>query len=260
VPQAFKPPSRAVPRPASGPSTVQPEAGAEPDADGSDRGLADSRASTARDRLVNEALRLFAAQGFAKTSVREIAQAAQVNVAAIRYYFGDKAGLYRAVFFEPLEASGGRRPLACEAEQLGASDGPVGSLDAPLSALFSELLAPLREGERARLCIQLHFREMLEPTGLWEEEIEHEIRPLHEALLHSLQRHFGLPEPDRELQRLALSIAGLGVHLHVASDVIDRLAPSLSVGPDTVQEWGERLVCYALGMVQAEQQRRQPAA
>ena len=213
--------------------------------------------SSARDRLVHQGLRLFAAQGFAKTSVREIADAAQVNVAAIRYYFGDKAGLYRAVFFEPLEASEEKRRQAREAATTPPTAGAA--LDDQLRILFGELLAPLREGERARLCIQLHFREMLEPTGLWEEEIEHEIRPMHEALLHSLQRHFGLPEPDRELQRLALSIAGLGVHLHVASDVIDRLAPSLSVGPDTVEEWGEQLMRYALAMVQAEQQRRREA-
>jgi len=40
-------------------------------------------------------------QGFAKTSIREIALAAQANVASISYYFGDKAGLYRAVFSDP---------------------------------------------------------------------------------------------------------------------------------------------------------------
>ena len=55
----------------------------------------------ARNRLLDAALTLFAEKGFAKTSTREIALAAQVNIASISYYFGDKAGLYRAVFADP---------------------------------------------------------------------------------------------------------------------------------------------------------------
>ena len=55
----------------------------------------------ARNRLLDSALALFAEKGFAKTSTREIAQAAQVNIASISYYFGDKAGLYKAVFTDP---------------------------------------------------------------------------------------------------------------------------------------------------------------
>ena len=53
-----------------------------------------------RERLLHAALALFAQQGFAKTSTREIAEAAGTNLAAIKYFCGDKAGLYRAVFFE----------------------------------------------------------------------------------------------------------------------------------------------------------------
>ena len=53
----------------------------------------------ARHQLLAAALRLFADHGFAKTSVHDIAQAAGANVEAIRYSFGDKAGLYRATFF-----------------------------------------------------------------------------------------------------------------------------------------------------------------
>ena len=56
----------------------------------------------ARARLLRAALRLFAHKGFAKTSTREIAQAAGANIAAIQYYFGDKAGLYSATFSEPM--------------------------------------------------------------------------------------------------------------------------------------------------------------
>src|SRR5215216_4026858 len=56
----------------------------------------------ARAHLLLVALRLFSEKGFAKTSIRDIAHAAGANVAAISYYFGDKAGLYRAVFTELL--------------------------------------------------------------------------------------------------------------------------------------------------------------
>lgn len=209
-----------------------------------------------RERLLQSALRLFAAQGYAQTSTREIAEAAQVNVAAISYHFGDKAGLYRAVFFEPLDTPPGPADATT-----GPWDALAGlPLEPVLHAMFDGLLAPLRQGETARLCIQLHFREMLEPTGLWDEEIEREIRPMHLALLRALQAHFGLAEPDDELVALALSIAGLGVHLHVAGDVIDRLAPDLSVGAASVPVWSRRLVMYALAMVDAEARRRASAA
>ena len=52
----------------------------------------DSPPEDSRERLMLAALRLFASQGYAKTSTRELAEAASVNVAAISYYFGDKAG------------------------------------------------------------------------------------------------------------------------------------------------------------------------
>jgi AcrR family transcriptional regulator len=54
-----------------------------------------------RERLLLTAMRLFAEQGFAATSTRGIAIAAGTNIASISYYFGDKAGLYRAAFTEP---------------------------------------------------------------------------------------------------------------------------------------------------------------
>ncbi|MBK9574006.1 MAG: TetR family transcriptional regulator [Rhodoferax sp.] len=46
----------------------------------------------ARNRLLDAALEPFAEKGYSKTSTREIASAAQVNIASISYYFRDKAG------------------------------------------------------------------------------------------------------------------------------------------------------------------------
>lgn len=50
---------------------------------------------SARSRLVQAALRLFAEKGYEAAGTREIAEAAGANISAIRYYFGDKAGRSR---------------------------------------------------------------------------------------------------------------------------------------------------------------------
>lgn len=50
------------------------------------------------DRILDAAEALFAAQGYAATSIRAIARDAGVNLAAINYHFGSKQGLMEAVF------------------------------------------------------------------------------------------------------------------------------------------------------------------
>ena len=201
----------------------------------------------ARARLVAAGLRLFADQGFAKTSTRELAEAAGVNVAAISYYFGDKAGLYRAVFFEPFEAP--------DLDEARLAD-PALPLAEAVGAFIDVFMEPLKRGDEARLCMKLHFREMLEPTGLWEEELERDIKPMHHGLAALLARHFGLAEPDDDLHRLVFSLAGLGVHTHVGREVFDAVRPGLIDGGEGLQRWRDSLVMFALAMIEAERARR----
>src|SRR5215217_7090727 len=49
-------------------------------------------------QIIEVAERLFAKKGFAGTSVRDIAQEADVNVSMISYYFGSKEKLIEALF------------------------------------------------------------------------------------------------------------------------------------------------------------------
>jgi AcrR family transcriptional regulator len=205
-------------------------------------------AEPARARLLRSGLQLFAQQGFAKTSTRELAEHAGVNIAAISYYFGDKAGLYRAVFFEP---------LGSPEDDIARYAAPGLSLPQALAGFYASMLEPLKQGDTARLCMKLHFREMLEPTGLWQEEVAHGIRPMHDALVALLCRHFGLAQADDELHRLAVGITALGVHLHVGHDVIEEVAPQLQAGSHALDRWADRLVMYALAMIDAERRRRE---
>ena len=204
----------------------------------------------ARAHLLQTALRLFADKGFAKTSTREIALAAGANIAAISYYFGDKAGLYRAVFTEPMGSAG---------EDIALYDQPHLSLQQSLAEFFSGFLKPLQQGEPVQLCMRLHLREMLEPTGLWAEEIDNGIKPAHAALVKVLCRHLKLGKADDDVHRLAFSIVGLALQMFICRDVVHAIRPKLLARPAAINEWGERLQAYAAAMVEAETIRRKPA-
>lgn len=209
-----------------------------------DRGQRSDGEAT-RDRLLGVALSLFANQGYSRTSTRELAEAAQANIAAISYHFGDKAGLYRALFDEPM----------AQAEAARLAD-PALALPALLRTFYEGFLEPLSHGDEARLCMKLHLRELLEPTGLCDDGVVQSIRPQHEALTGALCRHLDAPHDDA-IDRLAVCLAGLAVHLHVGRDVIDGLAPRLMSMPAAVERWVETLTQYALSIIEGEKRRRQ---
>ncbi len=53
---------------------------------------------TKKEKLLSSAKKLFATQGFDKTSIREIAADAAVNSSMISYYFGGKEGMIEGIF------------------------------------------------------------------------------------------------------------------------------------------------------------------
>ena len=200
----------------------------------------------ARARLLHTALRLFAEKGFANTSTRELATAAGVNIAAISYYFGDKAGLYRAAYTEPMGSC----------SDMTVSDLSKVSLEDALRMMLTQIAEPMKQGDLVKLCTRLHFREMLEPTGLWAEEIDNGIRPAQAALVLVLCKHLDLAEPDDDVYRLSFSIVGLAIHLFVGRDIVQALQPQLLANPEAIDAYTERLLSYALAMVAGEKARR----
>jgi TetR/AcrR family transcriptional regulator len=58
---------------------------------------ADPADPSRRDQILDAAERLFAGQGFARTTIKQIGRAAGVNSALLYYYFADKDQLYREV-------------------------------------------------------------------------------------------------------------------------------------------------------------------
>jgi len=211
-----------------------------------------SDGAEARHRLLHTALRLFAQNGFAKTSIREIAREAGVNVSAISYYFGDKEGLYSATFNEPMGSDSNDLVAACNV--------PGQSLEATLRICMAAMIDPLKQGEIVRQCIQLHMREMLEPTSQWAKELERDIKGPHRAIVELLCRHLQVERADDDIHRLTFAITGLSMQLYVSQDFIEALRPSLLRTPRAIDTWADRLTGYAMALVQAETARRRQVA
>jgi TetR/AcrR family transcriptional regulator, regulator of cefoperazone and chloramphenicol sensitivity len=232
-------------------SKVAPQAA--PNASGATDAPASSKplrgdGAEARSRLLDAALMLFADRGFSATSIRDIAHAAQMNVASISYYFGDKAGLYRAVWTDP------RCNPDCGV--IDPADAEKMSLEQALRGLLGGMVEIHKQGELARRIMRLHYREMLEPTGVWQDEIDLNIKPAHMGLVRLLCHHLKVDEADDDIHSLAFSMAGLGMMLHVAGDVFAAIRPQLVASHQALDAYGERLVFHALALVEAERQRR----
>jgi AcrR family transcriptional regulator len=78
-----------------------------------------------RERILDAAERLFAQQGYSGTSLRTIIAEAQVNLAAVHYYFGSKGALLEAVFLRRAEPANQERLMLLERFEREAGDGAL---------------------------------------------------------------------------------------------------------------------------------------
>ncbi len=110
-----------------------------------------------RARLLDAAEPLFAQRGFAGVSVRDIASAAGVNVAAVNYHFQGKQSLYHAVLRRVVAAKRDRYLAAIRA----AASAPGASLDDLVASFyrvhFEDTLKTAQGGNFVKLLVrELH--------------------------------------------------------------------------------------------------------
>ena len=225
---------------------VQLPAGGDSDKPHTDGRLA--RGFDTRARLLDEALRLFAEKGYAQTSTREICVAAGANAASIHYYFSDKRGLYRAVYFAPIQQ------LMVAVREIAQAGEPF---QTTMSRTYDAFLAPLKHPDvRTMQILKLHFREQADPTGLVSDEVMTVVQSHFDAIVAMLARELGVADPDDDLRRLASSLIAVAVDFLTSADWLRRIAPGLHAGPDAIDLMSQRLSGYAVAMLAHERERR----
>ena len=153
-----------------------------------------------KDRILDEAEALFALSGYDAVSVREITSAANCNLAAVNYHFGNKQNLYLEVF-KSRWLPRAVRIQKCFRKSLAANGALTPST--VIESLAQAFIAgPLSEEER-RCHHQLISSEMAKPTEAFKMIADQALRPLFDSLFEDLRSV--LPD-DIEEERLALNI------------------------------------------------------
>ena len=175
-----------------------------------------------RARILEAAGTLIAKQGYAQTTNKQIASAAEVDLAAINYHFNGREGLYLAVLSEAHRHYLDGAELTALAESAMA---PEEKLEALLEMNISRLNE--QEGWYGRLYTQ----ELLSPSPLFNDFLQSEGMSKRQTLLRIVSQITGLAEEDPRVMLHFLSIIGPCVMLMMTgkftSSTINGIADSM---------------------------------
>jgi AcrR family transcriptional regulator len=208
-----------------------------------------------RIRLLEVAGEVFAEQGFRNATIRDICRAAEANVAAVNYHFGDKEGLYAAVLKYAHQCALEKFPTDVPAEAA-----PVDRLGQFVESMLRRMLGSGRPAWQGKLMA----REMVEPTAGLDQLVEESIRP-HSEQLESIVRDFlraarasgdsiaSNPIDDGIVGNCARSIVGQCFYYRHAQPVLERLYPGYAASPDWVAKTASHIVKFSISGLQGFQ-------
>lgn len=170
-----------------------------------------------KSRILSAAGPIFAEKGFAKATVREICALADVNVASIKYYFGDKQGLYlQTVLFA--------RQIRSERYPAGVADGSTDP-ETRLYEFVSSLLRRLMALHDSPWQVQLLVRELMKPTEACRTIVRDYFQPAFNRLLLEVDQLAQRPLSDAERLKIGFSIIGQCLHYRFGSEVVSLMVP-----------------------------------
>jgi AcrR family transcriptional regulator len=178
------------------------------------------KAEIPRERILNEAEALFAQKGYHGVSVREIITAADCNLAAVNYHFGNKQNLYLEVF-RCRWLPRARRLREYFNKSLAAQDSL--SLATVVQALAQTFLeGPLSDEERQRHH-QLMSRELVKPTEAFELVAQEVMGPFFKELADLLRSLMTVELGEEQMMLNILSIFAMVIHFNFARVAVSRL-------------------------------------
>jgi len=202
-----------------------------------------------KDRILDAAERLFATNGFAATSLRNITSEADVNLAAVNYHFGSKEALLVAVIERRIGPINEQRLQMLDAAVAAAGDGPL-DLETVLRALLIPLL------DKGRLLVEGRGP-FLQLAGRMHFESDEQVHGIFMGIFQEVRRRFlaaferALPElPQGEIFLRAHFLVGAMAHTLIWHHTLvkDEALPHLELDMKTMIE---KLIAFAMAGMKA---------
>lgn len=188
------------------------------------------RADDVPARIEAAAVRLFAAEGYEKVSIRDIAHAAGVGSAAISYYFGGKAELYKEVLYK---GTG----MISEFIQMVEDKKPD---PAGIIHLYGTFLCRL--GREKPEVLRLIFWELMNGTDVFNEFVRERLRDVLDIVRQAVEDGIAAGDfrSDLSPEEVCISWAGMVLFFFLSGGLHEELAPERDLEADNYleQTWG----------------------
>ncbi len=202
-----------------------------------------------KDKILDAAERLFADQGFAATSLRQITTEANVNLAAVNYHFKSKEALLSAVIGRTFEPINRRRMELLDQLELSSGSGRPGLDEAVRAFVRPALEARSANAKSMRYFPRLMARIMAEPGGLAAPVMLPALQAVTDRFMPVFQQAMGVNKRSTVLWGAQFSI-GCMARCLIAPEFIQAITGE-NQPQESMEQMLDRVVCFIVGGMQA---------
>lgn len=201
-------------------------------------------ADSTKAALLDAAALVFAQRGYYDSTVREIAARARANVAAVKYHFGDKLGLYKQVLRRTILRAGHDLIPAIVREHAP----PEQILRKLVHAVIARMMGSDEPAQRLRLIAH----EIARPTPALPSIVHEVIQPNYDRLRNIVGSILGLPPNDELTCLCALSVVAQITFYARAGPIFMRLHPQRRLTPTRVRRIADHITDFSLASMQRQ--------
>lgn len=172
---------------------------------------------TTQERLLQSAALIFAEKGYEHTTINEICEAANANIAAVNYHFGGKENFYEQVWRFAEKRSDEAFPLFLDKDDAHTPEEELKHF------ILQQMRRAFAKGEASHFS-KLLLRELVDPTVAISKIHDEVFKPRRARIMKILGKLFGGTAPEATIRRLTYSLISqcvfINFHPRIRNDIL----------------------------------------